>query len=841
MTAEPGPAGAPDAAVTTRDVSGMGIAIGPGAQSTVTLIDSQVTIALPAAALVTPAQLPADTPLFTGRDAVQRDIGAMLERAAVNSPNAVPVAVFTGSGGVGKTALAVHVAHALRPQYPDGQLYVDLRGAESDPLEPGDVLAAFLAGLGFDQSIPSSTEERRRMYLSALSTRRVLVLLDNAADESQVRPLLPGSPGCLVLVTSRRWLAALDNAHMVPLGTLDSAASLTLLGALIGPDRVGREPTAAATIAELCGYLPLALCIAGGRLAARRHWPVSRMAQRLADERHRLDELEVGDRAVRASFNLSYQGLDPAGQRVFRLLGLIETVDFPAWVAAALLGIETEEAEDALERLVEVQLLEPAGSAEQLVPRYRFHDLVRVFAREIAAEEEPEPSRLAAIASMVDGYVAMGELAWAMEPNADPQRRPPEQDARWAAQHAGAATAPVGGVDWFRTERDGFVAVQRQAYRTRLWASTWRIAELLNGFFTRYAHGSESELTKELAVDATRRAGDRRAEADALRQSWEVYLNRGGWDRSVDVLGQAHDIYIEIGDRAGEFQALLFMGIVRRDQGQFTEAMSFFRRCLAMPGETGQLQLGGVQFNMGFALREQGLWDDAREQFESALAIFQAEGDSLAQTFILYGLAVVHAYQRRLDDALQMLASAERHARVAVDARWLAIVRLGQGRIRCHQGKWREGLSLFEECLADFVEIGDRIGESHTLRSLGIALRAQGFDRDALACLQRSLDIFTAIGDLRSEARVRHSIGTVQQQQGEFDAARDSLVTSLALSRGIGDRPWQARTLNRLGLLAAARHDLPAAREAWARADQMLDGLQAAALAAALRRSRPEH
>jgi len=306
------------------------------------------------------------------------------------------------------------------------------------------------------------------------------------------------------------------------------------------------------------------------------------------------------------------------------------------------------------------------------------------------------------------------------------------------------------------------------------------------------------------------------------------------------VLGQAHDIYIEIGDRAGEFQALLFMGIVRRDQGQFAEAMSFFRRCLAMPGEIGQLQLGGVQFNMGFALREQGLWDDAREQFESALAIFQAEGDSLAQTFILYGLAVVHAYQRRLDDALQMLASAERHARVAVDARWLAIVRLGQGRVQCHQGKWREGLALFEECLADFVEIGDRIGESHTLRSLGIALRAEGFDRDALACLQRSLDIFTAIGDLRSEARVRHSIGTVQQQQGEFDAARDSLVTSLALSRGIGDRLWQARTLNRLGLLAAARHDLPDAREAWARADQMLDGLQAAELAAALRRSRPE-
>jgi tetratricopeptide (TPR) repeat protein len=834
------PAVPPDATVSTRDVSGVGIAIGPGAQSTVTLIDSQVTLALPAGAPTVPAQLPADTPLFTGRDAVQRDVDAMLEQAAADTPSAVPVVVFTGKAGVGKTALAVHLAHALRPRYRDGQLYVDLRGAEADPAEPGQVLAGFLAALGFGQSIPDSTEARRRMYLSALSTRRVLVLLDNAADEAQVRRLLPGSPGCLALVTSRRWLAALETARSVPLDILDPAAALTLLGTLIGPDRVDRERAAAAAIAELCGLLPLALCIAGGRLAARRHWPVSRMAQRLADERRRLDELAVGDRDVRASFNLSYRSLDPADRRVFRLLGLIETIEFPAWVAAALLGCDTEEAEEALERLVEIQLLEPTGRAEQLLLRYRFHDLVRVFARELAAEEEPQASQLAAVTSMIDEYVAMGELAWAMEPNADPQQRPPEQDARWAAQHAGAPGAPPGGVDWFRGERDGFVAVQRQAYRAGLWPQTWRIAEVLNGFFTRYAHGSESELTKELAIEATRRAGDRRAEADAVRQSWEVYLNRGGWDRSVDMLSQAHEIYLELGDRAGEFQALLFMGIVRRDQGQFAEAMSFFRRCLAMSAELGRLQLGGVQFNIGFALREQGRWDDARTAFESALAIFEAEGDSLAQTFILYGLAVVHAYQGRLGEALRMLTDAERHARVAVDARWLAIVRLGQGRVRCHQGKWREGISLFEECHAAFVEIDDRIGEAHTLRSLGIALRAEGFGRDALDCLRRSLDIFAAIGDIRSEARVRHSIGTVQQQQGEYDAAQSSLSASLALSRDIGDRPWQARTLNRLGLLAAARRDLAAAREAWAQADRMLGGLQAAALAAALRRSRPE-
>jgi tetratricopeptide (TPR) repeat protein len=841
VTAGSGPAVSPDGTVTTRDVSGVGVAIGPGAHSTVTLIDSQVTLAMPTAAPVVPAQLPADTPLFTGRDSIQRDVEAMLERAATDTPNAVPVAAFTGKGGVGKTALAVHLAHALRPRYSDGQLYMDLRGAESDPAKPGDVLASFLAALGFDRSIPNSTEERRRMYLSALSARRVLVLLDNAADEAQVRPLLPGGAGCLALVTSRRWLAALETAHVVPLDILDPSAAMTLLGTLIGTDRVDREPGAAAGIAGLCGYLPLALCIAGGRLAARPHWPLSRLAERLADEHRRLDELAVGDRAVRASFNLSYQGLEPAGRRVFRLLGLIETVDFPAWVAAALLGVDTDEAEGALERLVEFQLLEPAGSAEALLPRYRFHDLVRVFARETVAEEEPESNRLAAVESMVGEYVAIGELAWAMEPDADPERRPPEQAARWAAQHLGTvATAPPGGVDWFRAERDGFVTVQYQAYRAGLWEPTWRIAELLAQFFIRYAHGSESEVTKELALDATRQAGDRRAEAAALRQSSELYLNRAAWDQAVDVLRQALDIYVEMGDRAGEFQTLLFIGVVRRDQGHFTEAISSFRRCLAMSDEVGQLEVAATQFNIGFALREQGFWDDARTAFESGLAVFQATGDSLAQARILYGLAVVHAYQRRLDDALRMLVDAERLARISVDARWVTIIRLGQGRVRCHQGEWQEGVSLFEQCLTSFVEIGDRIGEAHTLRSLGIALRTQGFGRDAMACLRRGLEVFTALGDTRSEARIRHSIGTVHQLHGEYDAARNSLVASLVLSRAIDDRPWQARTLNRLGLLAAAQQDLTTAGDNWAEADRALDGLQAATLAAALRRSRLE-
>jgi NB-ARC domain len=256
-------------------VGGVGNAVGPGARSTVTLIDSQITLAMPTRGPVVPAQMPADTPLFTGRATIRSDIEAAIAQAHIDAPNALIIVALSGKGGVGKTALAVHLAHAVRPNYPDGQLYVDLRGAGTDPADPGEVLASFLAALGYERSTPEDLDDRRSLYLSALSDRRVLVLLDNAADEAQVRLLLPGSAGCLALVTSRRWLAALNTAVVFSLEILDPPGAVDLLGKLAGGDRVAREPEAAAEIARLCGYLPLAVCIAGGRLAARRHWSVT--------------------------------------------------------------------------------------------------------------------------------------------------------------------------------------------------------------------------------------------------------------------------------------------------------------------------------------------------------------------------------------------------------------------------------------------------------------------------------------------------------------------------------------------------------------------------------------
>jgi transcriptional regulator with XRE-family HTH domain len=295
-----------------------------------------------------PGLLPPSVSDFTGRE---EEAAAVLGLLAVDgrgqAAHAVVISAVAGKPGVGKTTLAVHVAHRLRKQLPDGQLYANLQGAQADPLEPGEVLARFLRALGVDgSSIPDDLEERAERYRTLVADRRMLVVLDNAAGEAQVRPLLPGSPTCRVLVTSRARLTGLEGAHRLDLEVLAPPAAVELLGRVAGPARVAAEPAAAAAIVGYCGHLPLAIRVAGARLATRPGWSLVRLAERLADEHQRLDELTAGDLEVRASIALSYRALPAQQQRAFRRLGLLEMPDFPAWVAAALLDLDPARARE---------------------------------------------------------------------------------------------------------------------------------------------------------------------------------------------------------------------------------------------------------------------------------------------------------------------------------------------------------------------------------------------------------------------------------------------------------------------------------------------------------------
>jgi transcriptional regulator with XRE-family HTH domain len=332
--------------------------------------------------LGSPCQLPRDVDDFTGRSEAIASVRDHLATACGDEPVSVPVCAVAGMAGVGKTTLAVHVAHQMRKLFHDGQYFVDLRGLSARPLHPGEVLEGFLRALDVDGAgIPEQVDQRATLWRTRLAGRRVLIVLDDAATEEQVRPVLPGTPGCGVLITSRARLAGLDGVKLIGLDVLPTGEAIQLLGRIAGPERISSQQDATAAVLRFCAGLPLAVRLAGARLAARPHWPVQRLVDLLADEHRRLDELAVGGREVRASVALSYRSLGDRERRAFRLLGLLEATDFTPWKAAALLGATVTDTGETLEQIVDAQLLQALPSHADHV-RYRLHDLVHIFARE---------------------------------------------------------------------------------------------------------------------------------------------------------------------------------------------------------------------------------------------------------------------------------------------------------------------------------------------------------------------------------------------------------------------------------------------------------------------------
>lgn len=336
-----------------------------------------------------PSQLPPAIADFTGRS---KELDGVIASLAAPDPETLRIVAVTGRAGIGKTTLAVQAAHRMLRAFPDGQLYADLDGLAAEPLAPGEVLGRFLRGLG-ETTIPEDLAERAALYRSRLAGRRILVLLDNVASAAQVRPLLPGTAQCAVMILSRARLLGLAGAEAVDLDVFTAQQATELLGRVIGAERVAREQDEADRLTSLCGLLPLAVRIIGSRLAARPGLPLSWVADRLGDESRRLDELAAGDLEVRAGLALTYRALPPVQRRAFRLLGLLEIPDFPVRIAAAVCGLGTDETEQVIDALVGARLLELAGMDTTGRARYRFHDLIRLYAREQARAEESEAER----------------------------------------------------------------------------------------------------------------------------------------------------------------------------------------------------------------------------------------------------------------------------------------------------------------------------------------------------------------------------------------------------------------------------------------------------------------
>jgi DNA-binding SARP family transcriptional activator len=427
---------------------------------------------------VRPAQLPADTDDFTGRaDQVALLTGLADAAGQPSASGRVPVCVVTGLAGIGKTSLAVHAAHKIRDRFPDGQLYAQLGGGGAHPAHSGQVLRGFLRGLGADPArIPSGESERAALFRSMLAGRRVLILLDDARDSGHIASLLPGTAGCAVIVTSRNPLADLPGARRLELGAMTGGQALELLSRIIGAERVQAEARAAAEVAGLCAGLPLALRIAGSRLAARPHWRIEDLAARLTGP-GRLDELAVGALSVRASFAASYAGLrgDRAGltpARAFRLLGLWEGPDISPPAAAALFGVDVAAAEKALEALLDRHLLEPAGSAG----RYRLQDLLGVYAAERAREEEPRAERHARVGQLLAWYLhstVAADQVMAPGTRPVPLGRPPE------GVRPSQPSGPDQAAGWLEAELPNLHAAVRAAAARQDHETAWQLAAAL--------------------------------------------------------------------------------------------------------------------------------------------------------------------------------------------------------------------------------------------------------------------------------------------------------------------------------------------------------------------------
>ena len=653
-----------------------------------------------------PAQLPADIADFAGRD---QSLGRLCDHLSSlggdGDPGAVRIAVVAGAGGLGKTALAVHAAHRVRASFPDGQFYVNLLGATAHPLPAADVLARFLRDLGVDgRYIPVDEDERAARYRTILAGRRMLVVLDNARDAAQARLLLPGAASSAVLMTTRSRMPDLASTLLINLKVLDDDEALALFTTVVGEKAAAAEPEATAELLAACACLPLAIRICAARLATRPGWSIQAMADRLRDTRRRLDELRVGDLAVRASFQVSFASLPARDQPdgiapadAFRLLGLWEGPSISAAAAAALFGTPEHLAEDALEILVDAHQLDSTAPG-----RYRFHDLLRVYSSERAGDL-PEEERHAAIGRLLTWYVRTADAA-ATAVLPDRYNMPLDR-----AEGAGSGPRPLSfssaedALRWYDGERANLVAATRQASSAGLHEIAWRLPAPLFGIFNTRHNWVDLLGTHRIALESARRAGNRLGEAWILNNMGEA-LGITGDSEGIGYLEQALAIRHDIGDRMGEAQAANNLGDAYETLGRTEEAVSLLQRALDLNRAVGNRYGQGVALaNLGDAYLKLNRAGEAIDALQQASRAF-TEVDYLDGTgYVMHILGDCYLSLGKDEEALDCLRqsldshrAAGNQNRQAVTLSLLATVQARRGQAEQARESWAQAAAIFD-------------------------------------------------------------------------------------------------------------------------------------------------
>ena len=660
--------------------------------------------AAPAAqATVVPRQLPAGVAHFAGRTAELAELQAWQHEAA-SSDEAVKVLVIGGTAGAGKTALAVHWAHQSAGEFPDGQLYVNLRGFDPSgtPVAPGDALRWFLGAFGVtEEQIPDSVDAQSALYRSVLAGKRVLVILDNARDAAQVRPLLPGSRTCLALVTSRArlpGLAATEGARLVPLDVLTADEAHELLASRLG-ERARTEADAAQQLTEACSRLPLALSIVAARVAARPYLPLADLARELADAQGRLEALDAGDpvASVRAVFSWSCEQLSGPAARMFRLLGLHAGPDVTIAAAASLAGVVRGQAASAVAELADAHLI-----AEHAPGRYAFHDLLRAYAAYLAGTTDSDPERHDAVRRVLDHYLHTASAGSSLLNPARPQ-------LPLGSPQPGVTPEPLGSVGealaWFEAERHVLIAVITQAADAGLDAPAWQLPWSVWLFFDREGYWHDQVAIQRIAIAAAGRLGNRARQAHAYRDLGCTYGRLGQLAEARELCTQALDLHREVGDRMGEARAHNEIAMLAEQQGRIAEALGHAQLSLALYRDEGyEPGLAKMLNGVGWMHALLGDYEQALEFCEQALGMYRGRGDPLneAATWDSLGYSLLHL--GRLEEAISCLRTAVGLIEVLRTGYYQTtmLVHLGDayyaaGQLPQARQAWQEALAILED------------------------------------------------------------------------------------------------------------------------------------------------
>ncbi|MFI9581991.1 AfsR/SARP family transcriptional regulator [Streptomyces sp. NPDC052236] len=736
-----------------------------------------------------PAQLPADVAGFTGRaEELSRLDGAAGEGTAGEGAVPMAITVVSGTAGVGKTALAVHWAHRVRSRFPDGQLYVDLRGYHPElPLAPGEALTRFLGTLGVPgPAIPVDVDERSARYRTEIADRRMLVILDNAASAEQVRPLMPGTPSCAVIVTSRDslpGLVALHGARRLELAGLPASDALALLRTLIGR-RVEAEPAASAALTEQCARLPLVLRVAAELATARSAVSLSALVAELVDHQRRLELLDAGGderAAVRTVFSWSYRHLPADAARTFRLLGLHPGPDIDPYATAALTGTQPDQARRALELLSRAHLLQRTGA-----DRFSMHDLLRAYAADRTRGEDSEDSeadRQTAVTGLFDYYLAATAAAMnVLHPGEAPHRSRALPSVNFLPQPASPAAARA----WLESEWFTLASVCADAaagghpsHATRLATSLFRY---LDG-----GHHTEALVIHTHALQAARRIGDPTAQAEAQTNLGAVHWRLGRYEAATDCLGRALSIFGATGDAAGQARALSNLGNVCWRQGKYEVAADHHTRALALyRGIDDAVGQARTLTNLANILQRQGKYEDATAHHHQALALHDTTGDLAGQARTLTNLGIILVRQGQYEEA------ADRHRHALTLFRRLghrggeAYARTNLGNALLRQGRRKEATDQHHQALTMFRETGEQHGEACALNGLGEALHDAGRPAEALARHTAAATIALRIGERDEQARAFGGAALCHHAMGDPRQARHHWRLALALYSELG-------------------------------------------------------